>query len=333
MKRIRVGDVDCAAGELAKGGLPVAWLEDSTSVRVPLVVVNGQHEGPTLFVSGTMHGNEIVGIEVLRRLTRERVNPHELRRAIVACPILHPIGYRLHQALTPRDGMNLIGAFPGDPDGSTTQQIAAAINQGLLAEADYVIDVHSNPWPSLEWTMTAAAGTDVGTRCFPMAESFGLPLVEIHPEGYGYAALGTMLTTCMDGGKPSILVELTANRRIEERPVEVGVRGLLNVLRRLDMLDGEIERQTDAVQIPERIRSFHQVKAHKGGIVHRTSTPGAPVKAGDLVARVIDPWGDVVEETRSPVDGYVMSYACWVNQAVQTGGYVVTIGGTAAPSA
>src|SRR5262249_15046086 len=153
-------------------------------------------------------------------------------------------------------------------------------------------------------------------------------IAEIAPEGVGYAAMGTLQTSCLEAGKPAILLELTANRRIEDRPVEIGVRGLLNVMKHLGMLEGEIEPQPDAVILPERIRSFPQLKAHRGGLVHRASWPGNPVKPGEVVARLIDPWGDLVEETRSPVDGYVLSYACYVNQAAQTGGFVATVGGT-----
>jgi predicted deacylase len=323
---ITIGGLHCEAGSLATGHLEVAWLEDSSPVRLPLLILNGRSDGPTLFVSAAMHGTEVVGIEVIRRLMREQLNPATVRGAVIACPILNPLSFGQHQPLTPRDGMNMIRTFPGDADGSTTQQISYAVNQQLLARADAVIDIHSNAWPSLEWVMTPAATSPVTQRCMTIAEATGLTVIDLSPATLGYSGMGTMLQACVDQDKPMIMVELTSNRYIEDRPARIGVRAVLNAMRRLEMLDGESEPQVDAKILP-RVRSFHEIRCHKGGMFHRTREPGDAVKRGEIVGKVVSPLGDVLEEIPSSMDGYVLSYECWKGNAVQTGGFVVRVGG------
>jgi uncharacterized protein len=96
-------------------------LSDGTSVKIPVITVTGKNTGKTLFLISTLHDQEITGIEIIRRICRERVNPEKLSGRIIAIPIGNPLAYHSSSYHTLRyDYQDLNRSFPGDANGSTT---------------------------------------------------------------------------------------------------------------------------------------------------------------------------------------------------------------------
>jgi uncharacterized protein len=320
---LQVGDAIAAPGSMAFGSIPCAYLPDATTVSIPVIVVNGAQAGPTLLLTSAMHGIEIGGTEVIRQLTRLKLDPKTLRGAVIAVPILNPFAFRVARMNTPQDDYNLNRVFPGGPDQLLSHRVADIILKKLVAECDFLVDFHSNVLPSIPFTIVRRSGSaavDQASR--RMAAAFGITTIEML-QSLEQHRTGTMSDCALADGKPSIVIELVDSRRIHLPAVAMGLRGTLNVMKCLGMIAGEIN--TAQTELPVHHGDFvrMEITANKGGLVHLGKEAGERVEVGDLLATLYDPFGDVVDEIRSPVAGYVLAYPLRELQAVGTGNMVV----------
>lgn len=319
---IAVGNVVSEPGKVQFGEIICAYAADARPVPIPLIVVTGTEPGPVLLLTAAMHGIEVGGIEVIRRLTREVLDPTALRGTVVAAPILNPFAYTAARMNTPQDEYNLNRVFPGGPDQLLSHRLAHIIINELVAKVDYLVDFHSNVTPSIPFTIVRrVVDQTLFEQCRTMADAFGLTTIEMVQQ-YEQHRVGTMSDWALAHGTPSIVIELIDTRRINPAAVAMGVRGTLNLMRRLGMLDGEIEPQ---VELPVRKGNFVRIEitADKGGLVHPGKDAGDPVSRGDILATVRDPYGNIVDQIKSPINGYVLAYPLRESNAVTTGNMVV----------
>jgi predicted deacylase len=316
-----VGSLDVAPGTVGFGSITCAWLADSTPLEIPLIGVNGRYEGPRLWVNSTMHGPEIPGIEVIRRVLREEIDPLQLHGSIVGAPILSPLAYRAATYFTPVDGLNLASVFTRDMSDlpSLTHRMARRVYEAVSA-CDYIIDLHANPSPALIFTMVPQGEGEVIQRSLELAEAFGVTTIR------DLENKGNLVDNAINDGKPSLVLELTSWEHIDEDAVAIGVEGLLNVCSRLGMLDRaeqhiELKRTVVVSGALTRLELFSE----RGGIVSFTKSRGEEVRSGEVVAIIRNPLGDVEEELRSPADGWLLAYPLTQNQSTFTGETVVYI--------
>lgn len=301
----------------------VADLADGTPVTLPLIVINGNSEGPCLWMGAILHGPEMAAYEVIRRVARDLVDPGKLRGSLVAVPILNPLAFRAAQMHTPEDGYNLNRLFPGRQDGFLGEQMADTIMRELIAPCDYVIDFHANPHPAMAFTLRFAGSTTAHERTQALATAFGLTEIEMRLANEQHRT-GTITEACLYQGKAALAVELIGWRRISDESTAIGVRGTLNVMRSLGMVDGVQEPQVDTKVIPGAL-SRVEVNMHRGGIVEFLQSPGDQVTAGTVIALIRNGFGDVQEEVRSPLDGFILAYPLISNQASTNGEAVAFI--------
>jgi len=313
--RLTVGDVLASTGELRFGSLGGVELCDNTYVRLPVMIARGVGEGPTLLVQGAVHGNELIGAEVVRKLLREGLDCSRLKGAVIGIPISNPLAFQFGKRTTPQDEGELSGTIPGNPSGSVTERLAHLIFQAMEA-ADYVIDLHGNWLPCAAFTsINLSVGEEsVKQKAELMAEAFGLTIV--------YSTVGgpKHLSFLMQRGKPSILVELIDAKRITMLSVGVGVRGILNVMKVLGMIEGKIEKQPPELIFGHgRVESGGTLLSNRGGILHVEKEPGTRIRQGEVVARLLDAYGEKIEEIDMPFDGYIRAFTYSAHQAVATG--------------
>jgi predicted deacylase len=316
----QIGTVEVPAGHVGLGALEAGYLQDSSRIDIPLIVVNGAMDGPVLWLDSTMHGPEIVGAEVIRRVTRECLDPASLRGVVVAAPILNPLAYLVHDYHTPQDNYNLNRVFPGHPNGLLSQRLAHLILHEGVMRADYVVNMHANPRPALMFTLVHAGDDATSATARAMAEAFGLTVIEMVVKLEPHRT-GTIADAAMLAGKPAIVVELVPWRQVDAEGVQAGVRGTLNVMKRLGMIEGPEEPQTGVATLPGRLTRT-EAMATRGGLVHFTKALTDRVRQGETIAIVRNPHGDVVEEIASPVDGWILAYPMMRNQAAATGDFV-----------
>lgn len=325
-EKLEVGDVNVERGEMKKGVIKGVELVNNVSIDIPILLMNGTHEGPTLLLMSTQHGIEIQGIEVIRRVMRERLSPGSLRGAVIGIPVGNPLAFMHHQYLSWIDNLD-VGRVRADmPEGNTTERLAYALWTEAWSKADLIVNIHCNTRPDslvYQWINVGNPATREGLE--RMAEAFGVttifsdePLMEDAPPTLGNLAAGK--------GVPVILEELIDGRWISEPSTSVGVRGVLNIMKAFDMIEGEPEAQKGIPIIPGVNRFHGIICANRGGLIRLHKKPGDHIKKGEVLAEVYDLYGDIVEEVKMPVDGYVWAYPCGQSlgtsgglQAVQTG--------------
>lgn len=322
-RAVRVGEVEARPGEMRMGSLVCGFLPDAAPVTIPVMVMNGAADGPVLLLTAAMHGIEIGGSEVIRRLMRELLDPAQLKGAVVAAPLLNPFAYRMAKMNTPQDEYNLNRVFPGGPDQLLSHRLADYLLKTLVSQADYLIDYHSNVLPSIPFTIVRRTGKPaVDAACRKMADAFGVTTIEML-QSLEQHRTGTMSDCALADGKPTIVIELVDSRRIHPAAVTMGVRGTLNVMKTLGMLAGDLDRAQKELPVYQGDFLRMEITANKGGLVHPGKNAGDAVRKGDVLATLYDFFGNVVDTILSPVDGYVLAYPLREIQAVGTGNMVV----------
>jgi predicted deacylase len=317
---LSVGNVTVAPGEMAFGHLVVGKMAWSQELSIPLIVVNGSQDGPRLWVSAVIHGPEATGTEVIRRVLREHLDPKELRGSIISVPVANPLSFQAAEYDTPEDGYNLNRVFPGNPNGSITQRMAHVIYE-QVKRCDFIIDLHANAVPAMQFAIVAhAPDQSVVDRSFEIARRFGITtrLMKVSEEAnWASQRSGTLLEVAARDGIPGVIAELLYWYRIDPSSVDIGTRGVLNIMKALDMIDGEMEKQP--LEVIEGNLSGAEQTCQEGGLVFFTKNVGDEVREGETVAIVRNPYGDVLEEVKAPVTGWVTAYPLRKNQAAMSG--------------
>ncbi len=321
VKSFAIGDVVAAPGSRAKGKLGTLYLSNGSAVDIPVMVVNGAKDGPVLWVSAAMHGQEMSGIGVVWELLRNAVDPASLKGTLVGAPLVNPLSFNGGTYFTPLDGYNINRVFPGDPRGLTTARLADMVVQQGVKKADFLIDFHANPEPAMSFAIIKESkDREVWDASRAMADVFGLTTVEMILKFEAHR-MGTLTDTAIELRKPSITIELVPWRRISPVAVHIGVRGVLNVMKHLKMVSGTVEAQTETLVIGGRMTRT-EATANRGGLLVGLKQPGEKVVKGEAVARIVDHFGDTVEDIVSPVDGWLLALPWLDNQAANTGDFV-----------
>jgi len=258
---------------------------------IPIVVIkNG--DGPTaLFTSGN-HGDEYEGQVALTYLARQ-LDPTKIKGRVILLPMANFPAGMAGRRTSPIDDANLNRSFPGNPDGTVTQQIAYWIESTLLPKADFVADLHSGGSslmyvPCALMKLSGNAARDVKQRA--LLEAFGSPLAYITPGGSGTGADNTLSGGAERLGIPALGTELGGSGTVTPAALRIVRRGLTNMLVHAGILP---ESERVAVAKPTRIVTVagpeHFVYASENGVWEPMVELGQTVKAGQLAARIHTP--------------------------------------------
>ncbi|MDH4316276.1 MAG: succinylglutamate desuccinylase/aspartoacylase family protein [Gammaproteobacteria bacterium] len=294
-KNIVVGGVEIRAGKTDTVDLPIANLYTHTSLNMPVHVVNGRHDGPTMFITSALHGDELNGVEIIKRLLK-RVTPKKLRGCVLAIPIVNVFGF-LNQSRYLPDRRDLNRSFPGRETGSIAARIANLVSTEIIGQSDFGIDLHTAAVNRTNLPQIRANLSDPVVR--KMADAFGAP-VAID------AAVrdGTLRQYASREGKPTLLYECGEALRFDELSIKAGVRGILRVLRVLEMLPAAPPEKI--VVEPTYANSTTWVRAPISGLVTAKCRLGQRVKSGQTLARINDPFGEIEVDVPASVPGIVI---------------------------
>jgi predicted deacylase len=316
---------DAQSPSLKKDWLEVLELADGTPVKLPILTATGSHPGPKLVITGAVHGWEIVGTEVIRRVLREKLDLERLSGTVTAIPVANPLAFRVRAYITPQDNADVAGAMPGDPSGTQSRRIGSRLWKIIEGSSCY-IDLHCMEGPSIPLTIVRGPETgQVVGKTLEIAAAFGLPITRPSPETLKRRP-NTTADFAISQGIPAIIPELPfPSIFMDNNSVEIGVMGVLNVMKYLRMIPGEPERQKGQMDFGGPIHTM-MISSNRGGIAHSACKLGAKVSKGDALVRMINVLGDEVEVIRSPRDGFVVSFPLNVNQVAGSGDFVVLLG-------
>jgi len=288
---ITIGDYLVKPGERINVSLPVADLYTGTSLSMPVKVISGRKAGPVLFVSAAIHGDELNGVEIIRRLLKRKIL-RSLRGTLIAVPIVNVHGF-LNQSRYLPDRRDLNRSFPGTPKGSIASRLANLFTTQIVAKADYGIDLHTGAINRTNLPQIRANLDDEKTQ--DIARVFGTAVI-INSN----IRDGSLRGLASERGLPVLIYEAGEALRFDEVAIRGGIRGILNVMRHIDMLP---KSKSITKITPVVAKSTTWVRAPASGIVSGTIQLGGSVVQGQTLATVSDPLGDAVQDVVAPFDG------------------------------
>ena len=294
-KSFHICGIEIPAGERRCVDLPVANLYTHTSLNMPVQVVNGRQPGPTLFVSAAIHGDELNGVEIVRRLLAQK-SLSRLRGCLIAVPIVNVHGF-LDQSRYLPDRRDLNRSFPGSAKGSVASRLAHTFAEQIILQSDYGIDFHTGALHRSNLPQIRANLDD--PRTLEMARVFNVPLL-INAQ----VRDGSLRGFAADNNIPTLLFEGGEALRFDEVSIRAGLRGVTNVMRKLDMLPSR-KREPDIAE-PLIATSTNWVRASASGIVRYKVKLGQRVMKDSVLAIIGDPFGEVATPIEAPCSGIVI---------------------------
>jgi len=289
-----VSGVSVAPGERRSLRIPVTRRYTHAEVFLPAHVIHGREPGPRLFVCAAMHGDEIVGVEIIRRLLR-RTGLGRLRGSLIAVPVVNVYGFAAHQRYSP-DRRDLNRTFPGSAKGSLTSRLADVFMNEVVANATHGIDLHTG---SLHRTnLPHVRGCLDQPETARLARAFGTPVIM-----NANVRDGSLRQAVLERKMPMLVFEGGEALRFDEFAIRSGVRGVLAVMRTLGMLPGTPPAPPKK---PFVAWSSSWIRAPGSGILSAPARLGKAVHEGDLLAVVSDPLGEEGIEVRSTLDGIIV---------------------------
>lgn len=276
-----------------------------TSAPVPVLVVNGLNPGPTLCVTAAVHGDELNGIEVVRRIVHE-IDPQKLSGAVIGVPIVNLQGFRRASRYLP-DRRDLNRYFPGRESGSYASRVAHSFFSQIITKCDYLVDVHTG---SLSRTNLPQIRADLkDSEVAALAEKMG-NIVVLQSVG----ALGTLRRSAVEAGIPAVTLEAGAPNNLQKEAVEQGVKSILSALSSLELTKPKSRWQRS--QEPVYYQSTW-IRARQGGILFSKVELGDSVDKGSVLGLLSDPITNVSTEIVAPFEGRVIGMA--LNQVMYPG--------------
>ncbi|MFN4113808.1 MAG: succinylglutamate desuccinylase/aspartoacylase family protein [Sphingomonadaceae bacterium] len=287
-----------APGEVRDLAIPVSQQVSGFHANLALRVIHGAKAGPAVFVSGAVHGDEIVGTAIIQRLAG-KLDAHRLAGTVILAPAVNIYGFLSHSRYLP-DRRDLNRSFPGSRKGSLAGQLAACFLEHVIARCMLGIDIHTAAIHRYNLPQIRIASGD--PYLVELAMAFGAPVIIESP-----LRDGSMRALAASRGTPMLLMEAGEALRFDRLSIDIGTNGVCRVLAHIGMIDADDGLLT--VGIPARANRSSWVRAPRGGVTHRVRKSGDVVHKGDLLATVGGLFGEDAMEMVSPIAGIVIGHA------------------------
>lgn len=281
-------------GQRLRIEMPVARLYTDTDIRMPIEIIRGKKDGPTVFVAAAVHGDELNGIEVIRRLIQLK-SPRLSSGTLILVPMVNVYGV-LNQSRYMPDRRDLNRSFPGSEKGSLAARVADIFLYEIVRHCDYGIDLHTGAMHRSNLPQIRADLEDETT--LQLAREFGVPvLINANIRD------GSLRQSALEAGVKILLYEAGQALRFDELSIRAGVRGVLNVLAYLGMIKQKPRKKTIT---PFVANNSAWSRANASGIVKDLKSLGSRVVKGEVLASIGTPFGDVIEHVRAIRSGIVI---------------------------
>lgn len=291
----RIGDEVVEAGTRATVSIPLSVLSDHTPMNLPVQVIHGRRDGPVCFVSAALHGDELNGVEIIRRLARVPAL-RRLSGTLLLVPIVNTFGFIAHSRYLP-DRRDLNRSFPGSASGSLAGQLAHRFLNDVVGRCEFGIDLHTAAVNRENLPQIRVNPDD--EKAFKLAEVFGAPVIIKSP-----LRDGSLRKTAGDLGVPVLVYEGGEGLRFDEFSIRVGLKGVLRVLQHSGMTASRAIRKV-VVESPVAQKSSWE-RAPAGGILRALRKTGDTVAKGEVLGLVSDPFGELETEVTATAAGLII---------------------------
>ena len=292
---IEIAGVQVNPGTRQSIDIPLPSFYTHSSVNMPVHVVHGHRNGPVLLVTAAIHGDEIIGAEIIRRLLAYKFIDR-IRGTLIAIPVVNVYGFVSKSRYLP-DRRDLNRSFPGSEGGSMASRLAHVLMTAIVPQCTHIVDLHSGA-VNRENLPQIRAKIRGEPEIEALARAFGVPVIldsNLLDNSFRAAA--------NDTGKPILVYEAGEALRFNEVAIRAGVKGVLNIMAALDMRLKNKPRRLPSSIIANTSR---WVRAPQSGILRAVVSSGTRVETDDILAYVNDPLGEKTIELKSPIDGIVI---------------------------
>ena len=281
MKPFRIGKHDIDAGSRLTVELPVSVLSNHTPMNLAVHVVHGAKPGPVVFLSGVVHGDEIQGVEIIRRVLRHG-SLDNVSGTLLAIPIVNAFGFLNHSRYMP-DRRDLNRSFPGSDHGSLASLLADLFMREVVLRSQYGIDIHTAALHRSNLPQIRISPDE--PELLELAQIFGPPVVLVSK-----LREGTLRQCARDAGVKMLLYEGGEALRFDEVAIRAGTLGILRVMKSLGMIAAaDVSRG----KVPPALSTASTwLRAPEGGILRARRGIGDRVSRGETLAEISDPLGE-----------------------------------------
>ncbi|MFN3918209.1 MAG: succinylglutamate desuccinylase/aspartoacylase family protein [Flavobacteriales bacterium] len=308
---IVISGITINAGESKQINAQIARLPSRTRIDTPIYVCRAIEPGPTVLISGGLHGDEINGIEIVRGILKGGYNK-PLIGTTICIPIINIFGFlNLSRNLT--DGKDINRSFPGNPDGSLASQVAHYITKNILPIIDYGLDFHTGGGKIDNFPQLRAVLDD--EKNMELAMAFAAPMIINSP--FREKSLRKEADKI---GKRILVFEAGESLRLNPYYVQEGVDGTCRLLKHLGLLS----EAPEATIPPTLIRKSSWLRSHSSGLFHRDIKNGQYLRKNDIIGKITDPFGTYEEPLSIRHEGHVI--AVNYNPVVTKGDALIHVG-------
>ncbi len=276
-----IAGLTIAAGTRQTIDIPLGSLSNHTPMTLPVHIIHGRRDGPVMFVSAAVHGDEVLGVEIIRRVMGASAL-RAMRGTLMLIPIVNAYGFISHTRYLP-DRRDLNRSFPGGPNGSLAGRLAHIFMTEIVKRSKVGIDLHTG---AVHRVNLPQIRTDIEKgACHDLAQAFGAPVI-LHSN----LRDGSLRESAQQAGVDVLLYEAGEGLRFDEFAIRAGVKGILAVMQHLGMITA---KSSKAVRVKSVIsRSSHWLRAPVSGIFRATKTIGDSVEADEAIGAIADPFGE-----------------------------------------
>lgn len=293
MDEIVIAGVKVQKGTRANAHIELPKLYN-TPAKMPVRIISGKKSGKCVFISAAIHGDELNGIEIIRRLMKLSILKR-LRGTLILAPIVNVYGIMTHSRYLP-DRRDLNRSFPGSNKGSLASRVAKTFYDEIVSKCDLGIDLHTASIHKSNLPQIRTNTTNDHT--FNLAIAFGAPVV-LHSE----LRDGSLRQYADENGIPILLYEAGEALRFDEMAIRIGVNGIINVLREMKMLP-EVKRKEKTV--PVITKASQWIRANDSGILRTIKALGDLVQKDEIIAYIDEPIDINPKEVRAEFDGVII---------------------------
>ena len=290
-------------GKQKRVEIPIGRLPTGTLIDIPIYVYHSGNPGPRLLVQAGLHGDEINGIEVVRRMLQKSLFKVQ-RGSVIAVPVLNVYGF-IHFSRDMPDGKDVNRSFPGTKNGSLARRIAWHYREQVMAQADLAVDLHTGGAQRHNYPQVRYTPEDEESR--KLAEAFHAPLY--FPSNL---IKGSFRQAAYAMGIPSIVYEAGESARFDEQAIREGMQGILQLMRHLEMIAAVPALYAER-HPPVHLSERKWLRSPMAGMFIPEVLNGSQALSGQILGLVTDTNGKRQKTIKAPFDGYLLSVN---NQAV-----------------
>jgi hypothetical protein len=295
-----IGGLSVSPGERQLVDLPISKLSNHAPVTLPVHVLHGSRPGPTMFVSAAIHGDELNGVEIIRRLLRT-LDPQSIGGTLLCVPVVNVFGFISRSRYLP-DRRDLNRSFPGSAGGSLAARLAHLFLTEIVKRSQIGIDLHTAAIHRINLPQIRCVFRK-RPRCQELGTAFGADVMLESPE-----RPGSLREAARAVGVDVLSYEGGEGLRFDEFAIRAGVEGITGVMLQVGMLElaEDVEVAAGDRRSPVLINASSWVRAPEGGVFRTTKRIGDAVSVDEVVGHVANPYEDIAVEVRSSRRGIII---------------------------